>query len=105
MFRRASINHTLCEDASAFNAEARRRVRKYRDNYGIVSDGDRILILGEDEDGKTDDLGPILVKVNEQFNRINGNYDYSMTTRLLAPTPWVTRKMRSCGQRITPAPS
>ena len=62
-------------------------MHKYRDNYGIVSDGDRILILGEDEDGKTDDLGPILVKVNEQFNRINGNYDYSMTTRLLAPHP------------------
>ena len=85
VFRRASKNHVLCDDACAFNSEARRRVRKYRETYGVVSDGDRILILGEDEDGKTDDLTPILVKVNEQFTRINGSSDYSMTTRLLAP--------------------
>jgi hypothetical protein len=87
VFRRASKNHVLCADALAFNTEARRRVQKFRDSYGLVSEGDRILIMGEDENGKTDDLGAILVRVNEQFTRINGTGDYSMTARLLAPHP------------------
>ena len=87
VFRRASRKHVLCDDAKAFNAEARRRVRKYRDTKGGVVAGDRILILGEDEDGKTADLGAILVKVDEEFSRVNGGYDSSMKTRLLAPLP------------------
>ena len=65
VFRRASRDHVLCDDAAAFNSEARRRVRRFRDTGGGVSDGDRILILGEDQDGKTDDLTAILVKVDE----------------------------------------
>jgi hypothetical protein len=87
VFRRASKNHVLCDDALAFCSEARRRVKKYRDTSGLVTDGDRILILGEDENGKTDDLGAILVKVDELFNRVNGQADATMTTRLLAPHP------------------
>ena len=87
VFRRASSQHVLCEDAKAFNSEARRRVQKYRDTYGAVSDGDRILILGEDENGKTDDLGPILVKADATFSTVNGQYDWTMTARLLAPQP------------------
>jgi hypothetical protein len=87
VFRRASREHVLCEDAQAFNAEARRRVRRFRESFGVVDSGDRILILGEDEDGKTDDLAQILIKVDEQFSRVNGQYDPSMTARLLAPHP------------------
>lgn len=87
VFRRASRNNVLCDDAKAFNTEARRRVQKFRDAGGIVGDGDRILILGEDENGKTDDLMAILVHVDETFSRINGQYDWSMTARLLAPLP------------------
>ena len=87
VFRRASKNHTLCDDAKAFHAEAKRRVRKYRDSKGKVSDGDRILILGEDEDGKTNGLGEILIKVDEIFSLVNGKKDSSMIVRLLAPLP------------------
>lgn len=87
VFRRASRNHVLCDDACAFNSEARRRVQRFRDTGGSVSEGDRILILGEDENGKTDDLAAILVKVDEIFNRVNGRYDFSMSARLLAPQP------------------
>lgn len=87
VFRRASSQHRLCDDAKAFNTEARRRVARFRAMYGFVSDGDRILILGEDENGKTDDLGAILVKAGETFSRINGQYDLSVTARLLAPQP------------------
>jgi hypothetical protein len=87
VFRRASRDHVLCDDAAAFNSEARRRVKQFRETGGSVSDGDRILILGEDQDGKTDDLTDILVKVDEVFSRVNGQYDWSMSARLLAPQP------------------
>ena len=87
VFRRASPRHVLCDDAKAFNAEARRRVRRFRDTAGSVGDGDRILILGEDENGKTDDLLPILVRVDQEFSWINGQNDRSMTARLLGPLP------------------
>ena len=87
VFRRASSQHKLCEDAKAFNTEARRRVARFRASWGVVSDGDRILILGEDENGKTDDLGAILIKAGKSFARINGIYDLTMTARLLAPQP------------------
>ena len=87
VFRRASKNHVLCDDAKAFNREAKRRVRKYEDSKGKVADGDRILILGEDEDGKTEDLEEILVEVDTEFSIVNGKEDSSMTARLLGPLP------------------
>ena len=90
VFRRASKNHILCDDAKAFNAEARRRVRRYRDDGESVGDGDRILILGEDEDGKTDDLGKIVIGVDQSFSRINGKTDASVEARLLGPLPKIT---------------
>ena len=87
VFRRASRKHVLCDDAKAFNAEARRRVRRFRDASSGVVDGDRILILGEDQDGKTDDLGGILVKLDEEFSRVNGKNDSTLKARLLGPLP------------------
>lgn len=86
VFRRASRLHVLCDDAKAFCAEARRRVAAFR-KFGAADDGDRILILGEDEDGKTDDLASILVRVDETFSKVSGAWDASMTARLLAPHP------------------
>jgi hypothetical protein len=86
VFRRASRNHTLCEDAKLWNSEARRRVKRFRDG-GSGQDGDRILILGEDESGKTDDLTDILVKVDEAFSFMNGSSDDSFSATLLAPLP------------------
>jgi hypothetical protein len=87
VFRRASKNHTLCSDAKAFNKEAKRRVAAYRDSGGFVGDGNRILILGEDEDGKTDDLQGILIKLDQLITRINGLHDTTFSARLLAPLP------------------
>ena len=52
VFRRASVEHKLCDDAKEFNKEAKRRVAVAREkNCSGIGDGDRILILGEDEDG------------------------------------------------------
>lgn len=87
VFRRRSKNHTLCEDARAFNKEARRRVEYWR-TYRSAGHGNRIRIMGEDIQGKTDDLGPILVKAGEKFSTIAGE-DCSayFTSHLLAPAP------------------
>lgn len=86
-FRRASRKHTLCDDAEAFTAEVRRRVQRFRSTGGIVDDGNRVLVLGEDENGKTADLGAILVRLDETFTTINGQDDWSMSARLLGPLP------------------
>lgn len=84
VFRRASKNHKLCEDAKAWCSEARRRVAVFRSG-ATVADGDRILILGEDIDGKTDDLTSILVKTDEVFRKICGVFDTTFQATLLAP--------------------
>lgn len=86
IFRRRSKNHTLCEDAQAFNTEARRRVKYWREN-GYALSGNRILIMGEDINGKTDDLTAILVKAGETFTRINGQTSDVFSAQLLAPAP------------------
>jgi beta-lactamase superfamily II metal-dependent hydrolase len=84
VFRRASKNWTLSDDAKDFRAEAKRRVQYFRDNR-VSNDGNRILIMGEDENGKTDDLASILIKVDGQITKVNGSVDSSMTAYLLGP--------------------
>lgn len=85
VFRRASKVHTLCDDAKAWATEARRRVKHFRDK-GWAGEGDRILILGEDKDGKTDDLGAILIKSGEKFSRLNAAHNPYFQAHLLAPS-------------------
>lgn len=88
VFRRASKDHTLCNDAKAFQKEAKRRVKLAREKKFVgIEHGDRVLILGEDEDGKTDDLGPILVKIDEVFTKVNGAENKLLKARLLGPLP------------------
>lgn len=84
VFRRAAKNHILCPDAQAWATEARRRVKLFK-NQDFLSDGDRIQILGEDINGKTDDLGAILVKAGTRFSKICGMTDPSFEALLLAP--------------------
>lgn len=87
IFRRANRkSHVLCDDAAAWAAEARRRVAYFK-LWRFASEGNRIKILGEDVDGKTDDLGAILIKIDETFSIINGVYDSSFSARLLGPLP------------------
>ncbi|OYT88718.1 MAG: metallohydrolase [Burkholderiales bacterium PBB3] len=86
VYRRASKNHVLGSDAKAFNKEAKRRVQVNIDkNFLGVAEGDRIQVMGEDQNGKTDKLGPILVKVDATFNRINGTDSKFFSATLLAP--------------------
>jgi hypothetical protein len=89
VFRRAKAkddDHILCADAEAWRDEARRRANRFKKER-TAEDGNRILILGEDVDGKTDDLTEILVKVDEVFSKICGAHDTSFEARLLAPMP------------------
>lgn len=88
IFRRASSSNPLCDDALAFNREAKRRVERYRESGAAVGDGDRILILGRDESGKnTSDLTDILVEIDQVFSHVNGERDTGLTARLLGPLP------------------
>ena len=84
IFRRASVNHTLSSDAKAWNKEARRRVKLFREN-GVGAHGDLILVLGEDKDGKTDDLVDILVRTEASITKVAGINQSNFSARLLAP--------------------
>ena len=86
VFRRASRNHKLVADAQAWATEARRRVQYFRD-YGIAAAGNRLKILGEDENGKTDDLHGIVVRIDEWITAIDAGPVGSFQALLLAPLP------------------
>jgi hypothetical protein len=83
--RKKDVDGGLCEDADAWWGEARRRVGLYRTNADSVQDGDRIQILGEDRDGKTDDLTDILVKTDSEITKVCGAEDGTFSALLLAP--------------------
>ena len=84
VFRRASKTHVLCPDAKAWAKEARRRVKLF-ESQGWLGQGDKILILGEDIDGKTDKLGAILVKGDQAWTTIGGEEHANFEALLLAP--------------------
>lgn len=86
VFRRAGDQHKLCDDAKAWAKEARRRVQYFRE-FGGAGDGDRILIMGEDVDGKTDDIAGIVIKVDDIVKSLNGVYGGTFEARLLGPLP------------------
>jgi hypothetical protein len=88
VFRRADANgESLCEDAKAWAKEARRRVALFREKEFATKEGDRILIMGEDIDGKTDEILDIVIKVNATIDACNRVKDGSFQARLLAPLP------------------
>ena len=87
VFRRACKSHVLCPDAKAWAKEARRRVQRYRDSGTATIEGDRILIMGEDQDGKTDDILAIVIKTDDVVSALNRVTSGAFEGRLLAPMP------------------
>ena len=87
VFRRACKSHVLCPDAKAWAKEARRRVQRYRDSGTATIEGDRILIMGEDQDGKTDDIPAIVIKADDAVSALNRVTAGAFEGRLLAPMP------------------
>ena len=87
VFRRACKSHVLCDDAKAWAKEARRRVALYREKGSGTVEGDRIQIMGEDADGKTDDILAIVVKADGIVTKLNRVASGTFEARLLAPIP------------------
>jgi len=90
VFRRATAkgcdgNNTLCDDAVKFNTEIKRRVKLYRDGGYVGDEGNRVIILSSDEDGKTDDIQPIVAELFTSFGHMSGIDDQSLNAYLLAP--------------------
>lgn len=86
VFRRRSEDHVLCEDAGAFDTEARRRVTHWK-NHRWATSGNRILIMGEDINGKTSKIEEIVIKSGDWFNTIDGSPSDCFSAQLLAPAP------------------
>ncbi|CAL63310.1 Conserved hypothetical protein, putative metallo-hydrolase [Herminiimonas arsenicoxydans] len=85
VFRRSNEkNHTLCDDAKTWATEARRRVNRYK-QFKSYSHGDRIKILGEDINGKTDGIQEIVVKAGASIHSICGTDEPNFVAELLAP--------------------
>lgn len=84
VFRRMPSDQKLCEDAAAWAKEARRRVNLYKERREFWL-GDRVQVLGEDRDGKTDDVTEILVTAGNTITKIRGVVDGTFHGRLLAP--------------------
>ena len=87
VFRRASKDEVEVDDAKAWWAEARRRVKLFREIGLATGEGDRILIMGEDRDGKTDDITGIVVPTGAAFNAANRISGGAFEAQLLGPLP------------------
>ena len=53
-WKKAGKNYTLSDDAKAWNREMKRRVDLFEEAGEVQGAGERAVILGEDESGKTD---------------------------------------------------
>jgi hypothetical protein len=85
--RRARSRQPLCDDALVFNAEVHRRIDVNRASNYSVGDGDRLLILGEDENGKSCPHQSIVVCVGSRIPGIAGVNDATAEIDLLGPLP------------------
>ncbi len=85
--RRARKGQSLCDDAKAFNREARRRLAVNQANSYVVSDGNRLLILGEDENGKSAPHAAIVVRIDDTIVGAAGRNNSDFEALLLGPLP------------------
>lgn len=84
VFRRTPKDETRCDDADAWCTEARRRAKLFKESK-LAERGDRIQIMGEDEDGKTDGLTAVMVKAGQTITKIDGQVDDTFSGFLIAP--------------------
>ena len=75
----------MCEDAEAFNTEAKRRVELYRESKSIGPEGDRIRLIGEDINGKTDDILDIVYKPGDIISKVNEVTIKELTINIYGP--------------------
>lgn len=88
VFRRHHAqNHPLCDDAKALNKEVKRRVNLYKENGYLDGVGNQVLVLGKDENEKTDNIQNILLELDQTTRYINGYYSSVFEAHLLGPSP------------------
>ncbi len=85
IFRRKSKNNSLCKDAVAFNTEAKRRVELFKAEKDVGIQGDRIRLIGEDEDGKTNDIMDIVYQNEDVIDTLNEVYIKELSAIVLGP--------------------
>ncbi|MEP5230449.1 MAG: metallohydrolase [Alloalcanivorax sp.] len=92
-FRRMkSADGKLVADAKAWQKEAKRRVALAKQGDGRANDpGNRVKIIGQDRDHKTDGIEHLVVKVGERVIEVCGEEDASFSALLLSPK-LVTKK-------------
>ncbi|CAB1056284.1 FIG00715976: hypothetical protein [Olavius sp. associated proteobacterium Delta 1] len=82
----SSENYKLCDNAKAFNKEIKRRVELYSKDKSIQSEGDRVIIVGKDPEGRTDGLEEINYDIGDTFCKINNiNIPSKLNGFILSP--------------------
>ncbi len=85
VFRRKRAGETWCEDALAWETEAKRRAKPFK-REGAAVDGNRIQLMGEDESNdKMTGLGTVVVKAGQNIEKICGEKDGTFSGFLIAP--------------------
>lgn len=89
VYKRASTNHTLSEDAKSLNTEIKRRVEYYKSNkYSSIPVGEQVKLITEFDEEKTSEIPNIVVKLDDLTSSINNSYDSSIAIRVLGPSPF-----------------
>ena len=85
-FKRASTYNPLQNGALAFNTEMKRRYELHKKHKEIQEEGNRIIILGESEDDKTDHVEDIVYKIGESIHVLNNrNLSSKIDINILGP--------------------
>lgn len=89
VWRRADkrTGHSLCDDAKAFVKEVKRRIAMYQEEQSIGDAGDRVLIIGKDEGGKTEGLEEILYLDRDTVTKFNNFDSDQVEAFILGPLP------------------
>jgi len=87
VFKRKSKNHSLCPDALVFNTEANRRIELYRKTKNIGVEGDRVRLIGKDDDAKTSDIPNIVYDIDDTIQYINEKFIPELNAYVLGPRP------------------
>lgn len=85
-FKRASTYNPLQNGALAFNTEMKRRYELHKKHKIIQEEGNRIIILGESEDDKTDHVEDIVYGIGESIHMLNNrNLASKIDINILGP--------------------
>lgn len=85
-FKRASTYNKLEDGALAFNTEMKRRYELHKKHKKIQEEGNRIIILGESEDDKTDHVEDIVYGIGESIHILNNrNLALKIDINILGP--------------------